>query len=190
VTRTRTPTFIPVPTAIPTHTPTPTPTATPTPMIAVTQVNALGKLESMQFIVQTVVDLAREPDNIWERICGTDQLLLVAGGEVIAGFDLTKVGVGDLQVDGRQVRLLLPPPEVFSYFIKEDQTYVYVRNTGLLCRPDPDLETQARRTAEQRLLDYALGQGILERAETAGLTQLEAFLRSLGFTTVELTVGE
>jgi hypothetical protein len=142
----------------------------------------------MQFLIQTVVDLDREPSNLWERVCGSDTLLLVAGGEVIAGFDLAKVASGDLQVSGRSLRLTLPPAEIFSYFVREDETYVYLRNTGVLCRPDQDLETEARRQAEQRLLDYALGQGILERAEKAGLLQLEAFLRDLGFDQVELVV--
>lgn len=189
-----TPTFIPVPTAVPTHTPTPaptataTPTATPTPMIALRQVNELGRYESVQFVVQTVVDLSRAPSNFWERICGSDQLLLVAGGEVIAGFDLSKVKPGDLQVEGKSLRLALPPAEVFSYFVKEDQTYVYMRSTGLLCKADKDLETQARQQAEQRLLEYALAQGILERAEQTGLAQLQAFFRDLGFEQVQLTV--
>jgi hypothetical protein len=151
-------------------------------------VNQLGRFESMQFVIQTVVDLGREPNNLWERICGSDKLLLVAGGEVIAGIDLSKVAPGDLEVSGQSLRLTLPPAEVFSYFVKEDETYVYLRNTGLLCRPDENLETQARRQAEQRLLDYAMEQGILARAERAGLTQLEAFFRDLGFDEVELLV--
>lgn len=191
---TATNTYTPVPTAIPTNTPTPrptstpTPTPTPTPIISLRQVNELGRYESMQFVVQTVIDLAREPNNLWERICGSDQLLLVAGGEVIAGFDLSKVRPGDVQVTGRSLRLQLPPAEIFSYFVREDQTYVYLRNTGLLCSPDPNLETDARRQAEQRLLDYAMAQGILSRAEKAGLNQLRAFFRDLGFERVELTI--
>ncbi len=90
---------------------------------------------------------------------------------------------------GRSLKLRLPPPEVFSYFVREDQTYVYLRKTGLLCRPDPNLETEARRQAEQRLLHYALAQDILGRAEKAGLNQLQAFFRDLGFEKVELTVS-
>lgn len=185
-----TPTFIFVPTAVPTSTPSPTPTPTPTPMIRLQQVNSLGRYETTQYVIQTVVDLSRQPSNFWERICGSDQLLLVAGGEVIAGFDLSKVGPNDLRVSGKSLKLVLPPPEVFSYFVKEDQTYVYQRNTGLLCRPSPNLETDARRQAEQRLLEYALGQGILQKAEQNGLNQLQAFFRDLGFEQVELTVSE
>jgi hypothetical protein len=182
------PTEQPSATPAPTRTPTPTPTATPTPIIVLSQVNSLGRYESVEFVIQTVVDLERDSDTFWERVCGSDKLLLVAGGEVHAGFDLAKVRPGDLRVDGRSVRLILPPAEVFEYFVKEDQTQVYQRSTGLLCRPDPNLETEARRMAEERLLDYALQQGILDRAEQAGLTQLEGLLRGLGFEQVELRV--
>ncbi len=178
----------PTATAAPTRTPSPTPTATPTPIIVLSEVNNLGRYETLEFLIQTVVDLERDPDTFWERVCGSDKLLLVAGGEAHAGFDLAKVGAGDLRVNGRAVSLTLPRPEVFEYFVKEDQTRVYQRSTGLLCRPDPNLETEARRMAEQRLLDYALKQGILERAEKAGLTQLEGLLRGLGFEQVELRV--
>jgi hypothetical protein len=183
---TRTPSSTPRPTTTPTHTPTPT----PTPRVAISQVNALGRYETMQFVMQTVVDLEREPDTIWEHLCGTDELLLIAGGEAIAGFDLAKVEPQDLTVQGESVSLALPPPEIFSYFVKEDETSVYNRGTDLLCLPDPDLETQARREAEQRLLEWALKQGILEKAEQAGVAQLERFLRSLGFTSVTITVRE
>jgi len=178
----------PTSTRAPSSTPTPTRTATPTPIIVLSEVRNLGRYETLEFLIQTVVDLERDPDTFWERLCGSDKLLLVAGGEVHAGFDLAKVGPGDLRVSGRSVSIALPPPEVFEYFVKEDQTQVYMRTTGLLCRADPTLETEARRLAEQRLLDYALAQGILGRAQQAGLTQLEGLLRGLGFEQVELRV--
>lgn len=183
---TPTPTLTPLPTATPTSTPSPT----PTPRVIIGQVNALGRYETLQFIMQTVVDLERTPDTLWERLCGTDKLLLIAAGEAIAGFDLNEVRPEDLVVAGQAVSLTLPPPEVFSYFVREDQTSVYFRETGVLCRPDPQLETDARRQAEGALLDWALKQGILERAEKAGIPQLESFLRSLGFTEITLRVRE
>jgi hypothetical protein len=184
------PTATPVPTNTPqpTATPTSTPTSTPTPVVSVTEINALGRYETLEFVMQTVIDLERQPDTLLERICGSDKLLLIAGGEAVAGFDLGKVRPEDITVQGKSLTLVLPPAEVFSYYLKEDQTRVYDRETNLLCIPDPELETEARRKAEQTLLDWALQQGILERAEKAGLTQLEVFLRSLGFTDLRLRV--
>ena len=42
-------------------------------------------------MMQTVIDLEREPTNIWGQVFGTDELLLVASGEVVAGFDLFRL---------------------------------------------------------------------------------------------------
>jgi hypothetical protein len=144
----------------------------------------------MQYIMQTVVDIENERDTVWERIFGTDQLLLVATGEAIAGFDLTRLSAADLRVDGRTVTLVLPPPEVFSYFVDEDETYVYQRRDGLFVKLDPQLETRARQLAVDRLREWALQHDILGKAETAGVAQMETFLRSLGFTDVKVIVPQ
>src|SRR5512139_1993236 len=122
-TATATPTPQPTVTSSPTATPRPTatatstPTPTPTPLVSITEINALGRYETLEIVMQTVVDLERQPNNIWERLCGTDKLLLIAGGEAVAGFDLAKVRPADLVVSGRSITLTLPPPEIFSHFV-------------------------------------------------------------------------
>lgn len=138
--------------------------------------------------MQTVVDIENERDTIWERIFGTDKLLLIATGEAIAGFDLDKVGPDDLIVKGQSVTLTLPPPEVFSYFMDENESYVYQRVTGIFIRLDKELETRARQLAVDRLRQWALDHDILAKAETAGIAHMEGFLRSLGFTDVTVRV--
>lgn len=187
---TPTPTF----TATPTRTPTPTPTATltptptPTPIVAITGINGLGRLETAQFMMQTIVNLQSPPGNLFEQLTGPDQLLLVAEGEVVAGFDMRKVKEGDVEVRGTSVHLYLPPPEILYSRVDNENTYVYERKTGLLRKPDPGLETQARRQAETQLVDWAMKRGILDRAREFGTTYMEGFLRSLGFTDIKIDV--
>ena len=185
---TRTPTVTPGPSPTATFTPRPTPTATPTPITDIVAIHKLGRLEAMQYVMQTVVDIENERDTIWERIFGTDKLLLIATGEAIAGFDLDKVAPDDLTVNGPSVRLTLPQPEVFSYFVDEDETYVYQRETGIFTPLDKELETRARQLAVTRLREWALQHDIIGKAETAGVARMEAFLRSLGFTSVTVEV--
>jgi len=155
----------------------------------ITGIHAFGRLETAQYMMQTLVQLEDEPGNFLERISG-DKLLLVAEGEVVAGFDLTQVREGDIVVQGISVTLMLPPPEILYSRVDNDRTYVYERETGLLRRPDPDLETQARRMAEQELIRWALDRDILAEAEEFGVFYLENFLRSLGFTKIEIAVRE
>lgn len=199
---TKTPTHTPIPTATPgpTHTPTATPTATPTPTLTPTPTNtpivvnpklkALGRLESAQYVMQVVIDLEREPGNIWQQAFGTDQLLLIAEGQVVAGFDLTKIEEDDVVVQGNSVSLTLPPPELLYFGVDEDKTYVYERKTGFLTRPDEALETEARRRAQAEVVNWALEHQVFEKAEEFGVFYLESFLRSLGFTDVQVEVRD
>ena len=189
-TRTGTPPPTGTPTPTPTSTPTPTftPTPTPTPRVIITEVKALGRLETTKYLLETVIDLEREPANIWEQIFGTDKLLLVAAGEVVAGFDLTQVDQADITVQGNNVMLILPPPEILYTKVDNERTYVYERTTGLFRTPDPRIESEARQLAEKAMLDRALDGEILLQTEANGRLQLEAFLRSLGFTEIVIIV--
>lgn len=188
---TRTPTVTPTapPTLTPTPSPTPTPTPTPTPIAVITGVNAFGRLETVQFMMRDIVELEDEPENLFEQF-SRDKLLLIAEGEVVAGFDLTKVTEDDVYVIGTTVLLMLPPPEILYSRIDNEQTFVYERETGLLRRPDVHLETEARRLAERHLTHWALDRGILEQAEETGVFYMENFLYSLGFTRVRVEVRD
>ena len=191
---TRTPTPLPstpTPLASPTATPTATPTPAPTPRVSLIEIQDLGRLESTDFVVQVHVPITDEPDSIWQRVkglFGTDELLLVATGEAIAGFDLQKLRPEDVVVAGDSVIVSLPPAEILFTRVDNAETYVYSRDTGLLWKPDKDLETEARRQAEAKVREWALEHDILDRAEKNGEVFLERFLRSLGFTDVTLTV--
>jgi hypothetical protein len=177
-------------TASPTPTPTNTPTATPspTPIVVITHVNALGRLETTEFAMRTVVDLENEPNSLWQNIFGTDKLMLVAEGEVVAGFDLDKVKKEDIIVQGAKVAITLPAPEILYSRIDNERTYVYERETGLLVAPDSTLESRARQIAEESLVDWALQRNIYGKAQSAGRTRIENLLRSLGFTEIVIKV--
>jgi hypothetical protein len=197
-TRTPTPTFTPTATPgptqtptstpTPTHTPAPTVTLTPTPIVVLSKVKALAQLETAQYVMQTVVDLQKEPSNIWQQVFGTDKLLLVASGEVVAGFDLTKVQENDIVVQGSSVSLTLPAPEILYSKVDNNKTYIYLRETGLFVPPDPNLEGEARRLAERRLVNWAGEHNILDKAKDFGTLYLESFLRSLGFSEAKVQV--
>lgn len=188
-TQTPTPTATPTPTITPSPTPTPLPTSTPTPtpIAVITGINAFGRLETVQYTMRDIVRIEDEPSGLLERL-SRDRLMLIAEGEVVAGFDLSKVTEDDIVVLGTTVLIFLPPPEILYSRIDNEKTFVYERETGLLRRPDPDLETTARRLAEAQLVSWALERDILDKAEETGIVYLENFLRSLGFTQVRVEV--
>jgi hypothetical protein len=160
---------------------------TPTPIIF--DIRDLGRLETTEFAMRTIIDLENDPSNLWQEIFGTDKLMLMAEGEVVAGFDLQKMTQKrDIQVQGTTVRIILPAPEVLYSRIDNEKTYVYERQTGLLTTPDPTLEGRARLLAERDMVKWAEQRGIYQKAEAVGRVYLENFLRSLGFTKVTIEV--
>jgi len=198
---TRAPTRTPTPTATATSTATPTPTRTPpptptwtptltpspTPIIVITGIHAFGKLETTQFTMRDIVEVHDPPSSLWEQFA-KDRLLLIAEGEVVAGFDMMKVTEADITVSGKSVVIILPPAEILYSRIDNECTFVYERATGLFRKPDPNLETEARRIAEAHLLSWAQERGILEQAEKNGKLYLESFLRSLGFEFIRIEI--
>lgn len=191
VTNTPTATPTPSPTPGPTNTPSPTPTNTPlpSPTPIIVDITELGRLETTEFAMRTVIDLEKDASNLWEQLVGTDKLMLIAEGEVVAGFDLQKVDPKkDMKVQGTTIKLTLPPPEILYSRIDNEKSYVYERKTGLLVKPDPTLEGRARLLAEKNLIEWAEQRGIYQKAEVSGRTYLESFLRSLGFTDITIEV--
>lgn len=167
----------------------PTPTIKPDPISIIHEVRALARLETIQYAVEKVI--TAETGQEFLGFLFGDRLLLVAHGTVIAGVDLDKIGVDDLEVDedGR-VLLELPPAEIFITVLDNEKSYIYDRNVGLLRRGDIQLESAARLAAEREIERTALEDGIINQAQINAEAYLYRLLRSLGFPDVTFEWGE
>ncbi|MCO6451825.1 MAG: DUF4230 domain-containing protein [Caldilineales bacterium] len=99
---------------------------------------------------------------------------------------MNKLQDSDLNVQGDSVVIKLPPPEVFFVVVDNENTRVYSRETGLFRRPDPQLESEARRLAEERLRNWALENAILQKAAGNAAPILRNLLVGLGFTDITI----
>ncbi len=165
----------------------PTPTILPDPVTIIRQVRTLSRLETIEYSMEKVIT-AESGQGPFGFLFG-DRLLLVAHGSVIAGVDLGKLGPKDVQVNALgQVTLTLPPAEVFVANLDNHQTYVYSRGTGLLTKGNVQLETEARKAAEDELRRAAIDDGILAQADRNAQAFLQTFLGSLGFNQVVVQI--
>lgn len=151
------------------------------------QIQSLNRMETAQFTIEKVID-AGTNGNVFQQFLFGDKLLLIAQGEVIAGFDFSKVTENDIAIENGTVRLALPQPEILITTLNNDQTRVYDRRTGLLSKGDKDLESKAREQATNLIRQAACQGNILDTASTNARNQLTALLKSLGFTTVIITI--
>ena len=75
----------------------------------------------------------------------------------------------------------LPPAEILVATLDNEKSYVYDRQTGVLTKPDPNLETLVRQRAEEEILKAAIEDGILEQAQINAEAYLFKFFSALGF---------
>jgi hypothetical protein len=157
----------------------PTPTILPSPITIVRDVRSLSRLETIQFTIEKVITAEKNQGTL-SALFG-DKLILVGHGNVIAGFDLSKVGANDVKVKDGVLYITLPEPEIFTSALDNDKSYIYDRETGLLTKGDIHLESSARSTAEHEIEQAAIEDGILEQARQNGENYLSRLLSDLGY---------
>ena len=147
---------------------------------------------------EVIVDVEQDTRFVPAQIKG-ERVLFVAVGNVDAGVDFTGLEEGALEVSNnrRTVRLELPPARFRDPELDLERSYVYDRDRGAIDRiksifgEGPDLERELYPLAEEKLAAAARdSSGLLDRAERNTRIMLEGLLRSLGFTTVEVTFAE
>jgi hypothetical protein len=157
----------------------PTPTVLPDPITVIHDVRSLARLETIQFSIEKVIT-AESGQGALSFLFG-DRLLFIAHGDVIAGVDLAKLRPEDLWVEDQVLYVRLPAPEIFVSALDNDKSYVYDRETGVLTKGDINLETSARRVAEQAIESAAAEDGILDMARLNAENFMSRLLRDLGY---------
>ncbi|HWE85426.1 MAG TPA: DUF4230 domain-containing protein [Terracidiphilus sp.] len=151
----------------------------------VDKIRQLSRLEAVDYTIDKIVEGDRQSQLMPNFLAG-DRLLLVAHGEVIAGVDLDQMDGKRVRVEGDSVHVTLPPPQVLVARLDNAQTRVYSRETGLLVAADPNLESEARATAEQEITKAALADGILDKARQNTRAAVTGLLYALGFRRVDV----
>jgi tRNA U55 pseudouridine synthase TruB len=153
------------------------------------QMESLNRIETASYTIEKIIDVQTPGTRLQQLLLG-DRILLIAQGQVIAGFDLAKVREEDIQVEDSTLKMKLPAPEILVTRLDNEQTRVYDRDQGLLSRGEQDLESEARKEAEVVIRDAACKGGILQEASKNARNQMTTQFKSLGFTSVVIDIPE
>ncbi len=157
----------------------PTPTIMLDPVTIINDIQSLARLETIHYSLEKVVTAESGQGDL--GFLFGDKLLFVAHGEVIAGLDMEKLTDDDISLRRGVLYVTLPPAEIFVATLDNDKSYVYNRDTGLLTHGSVDLETMARQSAEDAILEAALEDGILDQAQVNAENYLAQLFRSMGY---------
>ncbi len=165
-----------------------TPVILPNPATIVREINDLARLETASFEFEKVIMAEAGQDVLWGALGET--MVFVAHGKVYAGVDFSEMAVEDLQVyDPVTVYIHLPEARIFEDIpvLDNEKSFVADRDTGILTRADPQLESQVRSAAEEAIAEAANESEILERANQNAQEFMTNFLTGLGFENIIFT---
>lgn len=157
----------------------PTPTIIPDPVTYINEVRALARLETIQYSIEKVIT-GETGGGTFQALFG-DKILFVGHGTVIAGIDMEKLQPEDMRFENGVLTVRLPPAEIFVATLDNEKSYVYNRETGILAKPDVNLETLVRQRAEEEIRKAALEDGILQQAQLNAEAYLFKFFAALGY---------
>ena len=148
--------------------------------VVITSIRDMAQLTTVETVQYAIVE--KGTDAGWLSWARGDSIRLFAVAKIGAGVDLGRMTVRDFAVDEQGVvEVRLPAAEIVYVAPDNEATQVLERDLGLLTRGDPRLETEARRVADEVLVQAALDGGILGQAEANAHTVLTNFLMSLGY---------
>jgi hypothetical protein len=157
----------------------PTPTIIPDPITIIHEVRSLARLETIQYSVEKIIT-TEVNQGLFGSLFG-DRLLFVAHGVVIAGIDMSKISPDQMKLEEGVLIVTLPEAEVLITSLDNKKSYVYDRDTGLFTKGFTELETTARRAAEEEIYKAAIEDGILKLATQNAEAFMENFFNALGY---------
>lgn len=154
--------------------------------VVVEGIQELDRLSTVRW-TESVVVTKETAGNAFQDFFTGERVILVATGEVEAGIELSEIGEDDVTVREDRVTIDLPEPVILGSGLDEEKTELYDRELGILrLRPEEDgLAEEARIEAEERMVEAARENGILEYAESSAEDSIRAFVQTLGFERVE-----
>jgi len=154
--------------------------------VVITSIRDMAQLTTVESVQYTIVE--KGTDSGWLSWARGDSIRMFAVAKIGAGVDLSLMTVRDFDVSEDGVVEVTVPHAAITYVAPDNEaTEVLEREVGLLTKGDPRLETEARRVADEVLMQAALDGGILDRAEQSARTVLTNLLMGLGYRDVVIT---
>lgn len=158
------------------------PAPRPNPVV---QLREMGQLATTEFELSKIVQ-ARDEDT-WYKV-GERRMLVSCRARVRAGIDLSQIRDIDVQADGSQVSIKLPPPQIFTFSLPPENIRVVYTDVGILRSPFSQAETNGiLQQAEVQIRRQVDSLNILQQAQEGAALFVRRFFEQAGFTTVNIT---
>ncbi|RAY15782.1 hypothetical protein DPM19_08395 [Actinomadura craniellae] len=163
--------------------------------VVLKSIRDLARFEAASGNFQVIVDLEKDAKFLPDAVRG-QRTLFVGNGSVDAYVDFSKLSSGAVTVnaDRTVATIKLPRAQLEPANLDQKRSYVFATQRGLFNRlgdalsSNPADQQQLYVLAQQKITAAANESGLRQRADQNTKLMLENLLKSLGFTTVTVTV--
>jgi len=152
----------------------------------VKEVKQLNELVTVRYGIEKVVGMKEDKSPF-----GSESILLLVEGRVLAGIDLSQLKDRDIRFTGRDaVQIRLPPAHIEDAYLDEKNTKVWDRSITWWTpwvTADIDLEHKARMRAIDEIKASALAMNILGDARRNAEGDIRSLLEAFGMKSVEFS---
>lgn len=139
----------------------------------------INELVTVEYVVNKIIKAS--DDKTWYKI-GDRKILMTCEATLKAGIDFSAITAKHIQINGKEVALMLPHATLFSVNIKPENIRVAYEETGAF---RSSFSTQERdmlaAQAQAQIGSAADALGVLQTAETNASLFVSHFLRNMGY---------
>lgn len=155
----------------------------------ISEIRNISELTSARYYEEFVIKEAKSVQSKWGSLkswmrIGNDstknELVMIAKGNVRAGFNLKHLEESDVRVDSDTLYINLPKAEIFDVIINPSDFETYVEEGKWSHDEFVTIQSRAKDLIKQNAIEY----GILETAERHGKEKLTALFKGFGFSGV------
>ena len=106
-----------------------------------------------------------------------DEIVIVASGNVRAGFDLSKLSEKDIVIRDSVLEVTLPKAEIFEVIVNPSGFDVYIEDGTW----SHEQVTKVENKAMNKIRKDAINDGLLEKATELGVTKLTELFKTFGY---------
>lgn len=160
--------------------------------ILIKQIRSIGQLITYSSFDEVVVDsvIATKGSafvNAFNRFAplpvlppADKELVLIGRGKVMAGTDLAKLTDSSITIQNDTVRLYMPPVQILDAILNPSDFETFVEKGDWSSQDVALVKAKARR----KMIDEALRQNLLPKADAKARSIMENFLRNVGYQNV------
>ncbi len=163
----------------------PSETITETNELAITKIQAIGKMELVKLSIKDVLEY-----NIKRKYLPDSKVLLVVSGEIVGCIDLTKIKTENIQQNDSAITITLPMPEICYHKIDHQKSKIYNATTYYLLDNEMAITQEVYKKAEHYFTSDSLKTIVFKETEKNVETMLKPLLESLTKKTVILNFNK